>query len=68
MVGTEGPRYTIRGQDGRLLHQHLTAQEFQAKAPALYELVNGAYARQPAKSPVTLDASLRTPRLDPTDR
>jgi hypothetical protein len=67
-IGPKGPCYTVRSKDGRLLHKNLTASELQAKAPALYQLVNGAYAGQPTKGAVRLDASLRVQQALPNER
>ena len=68
-AGRKELRYTIRDKNGRLLHANLTAQELQAKAPVLHELVTGGYAGGPPKLAVTFDASVRPPvSADPKGR
>lgn len=61
-VGPNGPLYTVRKKGGRLLYENLTERGLRAKAPALYELVTGGYARNASGKAETLDASLRVSR------
>ena len=58
-VGANGPVYTVRTKDGRLLYENLSGRELRAKAPGLYDLVTGGYARNTSNQGVKLDASVR---------
>ncbi len=42
--GQEGLLYTVSTKDGRILGEHLTEQELQAKLPDIYNLLKKSYA------------------------
>ena len=44
MSGHDGPVYTVTTKAGRILAQHLSAQELQAKLPNIYHLLKTSYA------------------------
>ena len=44
MSGHEAPVYTVMTKDGRILVQHLSEHELQAKLPNIYHLLKTSYA------------------------
>lgn len=44
MSGHEGLIYTVTTKDGRILVQHLSAQELQAQLPNIYHFLKTSYA------------------------
>jgi len=62
-ISPQGPRYTVRHKDGRVLHQSLSEKELQTRAPELHRLVKQGVATGANKGGAPTDARLK-PRLD----
>lgn len=60
-LGETGPLYSIRTKKGRMLHEHLSANELQARSPGLFDLVKTGHARATHRKGVTADARLAIP-------
>lgn len=44
MAGPDGPVYTVRAREGRMLGQRLSERELQAQLPKIYRFLKTAYA------------------------
>ena len=61
MVGADGPVYTVRTKEGRILGQRLSEQELQVRLPHIYRLLRESYVEGNAVGVVWAGLIVRDP-------
>ena len=57
-ASSKGPFYTVKGPDGKVLFENVSAEQLRAQAPELHDFIKTAVAGADAKNRVKLDAGM----------